>query len=459
MTRIGVDRLPVDADAIIAAGVVGLAAQVRAGRVTARDAVECYLDRIARHGAGLNAFLAVAAERARAAADALDRRRRDAVPLGPLAGVPLAIKDNLDVAGLAATAGIGALRGRTPERDAACVARLRQGDAVLLGKTNMDEAAFGATNDNPHFGRCHNPHRTGFTPGGSSGGSAAAVAAGLAAAALGSDTLGSVRIPASYCGCVGYKPTRGSIPTAGLMPLCDSLDEVGVLARSVADCAALFDAIRDPVPRAAGALPPELAGVRIGVVAGLDVVPEIAAATDQTAAALAARGCVVSRCTLEGIDLARVRRAGLLVTEAEGALQHARLLADSASEISQALRDGLGYGAAQTRERIAQARERLRETSRRLDALFGSVALLLLPTTPQTAFPFGSPVPSNQAELTALANAGGFPALSIPAGLSSAALPLGSQLVGARGSDALVLAAGEACERALGAFPPAMLRG
>jgi len=448
----------VDPDAVIEAGVVELAAQVRAGRATACDAVAVYLDRIARHGAALNAFLAVAADPARVVAEALDRPRRDGAPLGPLAGVPLAIKDNLDVAGLAATAGIGALRGRTPERDAACVARLRQADAVLLGKTNMDEAAFGAANDNPHFGRCHNPHRPDCTPGGSSGGSAAAVAAGLAAAALGSDTLGSVRIPASYCGCVGYKPTRGSVPVGGLMPLCRSLDEVGVLARSVADCAAVFDAIRDPVSRAAGALRPELAGMSVGVVGGLDVEPEIAAATDRTATALAACGCTVSRCALEGIDLARVRRAGLLVTEAEGALVHAQLLADPASGISQALRDGLGYGAAQTRERVAQAWELLRDASRRLDSLFASFALLLLPTTPQTAFPFGSPVPASQAELTVLANAGGFPAISVPAGWSSGALPLGIQLIGARGSDALVLAAGAACERALGAFPPAMLR-
>jgi aspartyl-tRNA(Asn)/glutamyl-tRNA(Gln) amidotransferase subunit A len=448
----------VDADAVIEAGVVGLAAQVGAGRTAARDALEVYLDRIARHGAALNAFLAVAADPARAAAEALDRRRRDGAPLGPLAGVPLAIKDNLDVAGLATTAGIGALRGRTPERDAACVASLRRADAVLLGKTNMDEAAFGATNDNPHFGRCHNPHRPDCTPGGSSGGSAAAVAAGLAAAALGSDTLGSVRIPAAYCGCVGYKPTRGSVPAGGLMPLCRSLDEVGVLARSVADCAAVFDAIRDRVPGAASAPPSGLTGVGIGMVAGLDVEPEIAAAADRTAAALAACGCTLNRCALEAVDLGRVRRAGLLVTEAEGARVHADLLADPKSGISQALRDGLGYGAAQTPERLAQARELLRDASRRVDSLLASFALLVLPTTPQPAFPFGSPVPANQAELTVLASAGGLPAISIPAGWSREGLPVGVQLIGARGSDALVLAAGAACERALGAFPPAMLR-
>jgi len=442
----------VRADAIVAAGVVGLAAEVRAGRVSAREALEGYLDRIARHGAALNAFLTVAADSARAAAAALDRG--SGARLGALAGVPIAIKDNLDVAGLAATGGIGAARGRIAERDAACVARLREAGAILLGKTNLDEAAFGATNDNPHFGRCRNPHRLDCTPGGSSGGSAAAVAAGLAAAALGSDTLGSVRIPASYCGCVGFKPTRGAIASAGLMPLSASLDQVGVFARSVADCAAVFDAIREP--RAGPS--PALERAKIGVVAGLDVAAEIAAASDRAAAALAASGCSPTRIALADIDLARVRRAGLLITESEGAQVHARLLADPQSGISRAMRDGLAYGAAQTLERIASARALLDETSRRLDALFASFALLVLPTTPQTAFPFGSPTPPNQAEFTVLANAGGFPALSLPAGRSTEALPIGVQIVGPRASDALVLAAAAACERALGMFPPAMLR-
>ena len=440
------------ADAIVAAGVVGLAAEVRAGRVSAREALAGYLDRIARHGAALNAFLTVAADSARAAAAALDRG--SGAPLGALAGVPIAIKDNLDVAGLAATGGIGAARGRIAERDAACVARLRAAGAILLGKTNLDEAAFGSTNDNPHFGRCRNPHRLDCTPGGSSGGSAAAVAAGLAAAALGSDTLGSVRIPASYCGCVGFKPTRDAIASAGLMPLSASLDQVGVLARSVVDCAAVFDAIREPPAGPS----PALERAKIGVVAELDVATEIAAASDRAAAALAASGCSPSRVALADIDLARVRRAGLLVTESEGARVHARLLADAQSGISRALRDGLAYGAAQPSERVANARALIDETSRRLDALFASFALLVLPTTPQTAFPFASPTPSNQAEFTVLANAGGFPALSVPAGLSTEALPIGVQIVGPRASDALVLAAGAACERALGTFPPAMLR-
>src|SRR5258707_1725531 len=230
-----------------------------------------------------------------------------------------------------------------PERDALAVARLRSAGAVPIGKTNMDEAALGATNDNPHFGRCRNPHRLEFTPGGSRGGSAAAVAAGLAAAALGSDTLGSVRIPASYCGCAGFKPTRGSIPTAGLMPLSVSLDEIGVLARSVGDCAAVFEAIREAGAGAAGS--PTRA--RVGVVIGLDVAPEIAAAVARAAAVLKASGCVVGDCDLAGIDPGRVRRAGLLIAEAEGARVHARLLSDPASGISESLREALAYGAAQ----------------------------------------------------------------------------------------------------------------
>jgi aspartyl-tRNA(Asn)/glutamyl-tRNA(Gln) amidotransferase subunit A len=281
------------------------------------------------------------------------------------------------------------------------------------------------------------------------------VAAGLAAAALGSDTLGSVRIPASYCGCAGFKPTRGSIPTAGLMPLSISLDEIGVLARSVGDCAAVFEAIRDA--GSGGSRTRSLVRARVGVVTGLDVAPEIAAAVARTAAALAASGCDVGDCDLAGIDPGRVRRAGLLIAEAEGARVHARLLSDPASEISKSLREALAYGAAQTPERIAQARAVLHEARQGLDALFASVDLLLLPTTPQTAFAFALPVPSSQADFTALANAGGMPALSLAAGLSSEGLPLGVQLVAARGADALVLEAGQACEDVLGFFPPPMI--
>ena len=440
---------------IVGAGVLGLAAAVRAGRVSSCDAVDCYLGRIARHGSELGAFLAVSDTAARDAAASLDRRRREGSPLGALAGVPFAVKDNLDVAGLPTSAGMAALRGTMPERDALAVERLRAAGAVLLGKTSMDEAAFGATNDNPHFGRCRNPHRLEFTPGGSSGGSAAAVAAGLAAAALGSDTLGSIRIPASYCGCAGFKPTRGSIPTAGLMPLSVSLDEIGVLARSVGDCAAVFEAIRDA--GSGGSRTRALVRARIGVVTGLDVAPEIAAAVARAAAALAASGCAVGERDLAGIDPGRVRRAGLLIAEAEGARVHARLLSDTASGISQGLREALAYGAAQAPERIAQARAVLDDAGQRLDALFASVDLLLLPTTPQTAFAFASPVPSNQADFTALANAGGMPALSLAAGLSSEGLPLGVQHVAARGADALVLEAGQACVAVLGFFPPPML--
>src|SRR3989442_4055196 len=186
--------------------------------MSARDAVDCYLGRIARHSSELGAFLAVSDTAARAAAASLDRRRRQGSPLGALAGVPFAVKDNLDVVDLPTSAGIGVLRGTKAERDAVAVLRLRGADAVPLGKTNMDEAAFGATNDNPHFGRCRNPHRLEFTPGGSSGGAAAAGAAGLAAAALGSRTVGSVPIPASSCCWSGFQTPPGSVPTPRLMP-------------------------------------------------------------------------------------------------------------------------------------------------------------------------------------------------------------------------------------------------
>src|SRR2546427_8166808 len=157
--------------------------------------------------------------------------------------------------GLPASAGIGVLRGPAPERDAVAVLRLRGADAVPLGKTNMDEAAFGATNDNPHFGRCRNPHCLEFTPGGSSGGSAAAVAAGLAAAGLGSDTGGSIRQPAALCGVVGFKPTYGRVSRYGLVAFASSLDQIGPLTRDVRDAALLMSVMGGHDPLDATSLP------------------------------------------------------------------------------------------------------------------------------------------------------------------------------------------------------------
>jgi aspartyl-tRNA(Asn)/glutamyl-tRNA(Gln) amidotransferase subunit A len=309
--------------------------------------------------------------------------------------IMLAVKDNIDVAGLHASAGMQAYRNRVPPKDAACVVALRQRGAVVIGKTLMDEAAFGALGDNPWFGRCHNPARHGCTAGGSSAGSAAAVAAGLCDAALGTDTLGSVRIPASYCGVVGFVPSPGIFPVGGVMPLAPSFDRVGVLAKTV-----------------------DMAGRLAGIAPG--GTPRVIEA--------------------EPLDWTGLRRAALLLVEREGAEVHAALLADPDSAISPGLRKALGFGRNADDKRLAGARETIERLSARIQAWFESADVVMLPTTPQTAFPFDAPVPDNQADFTVPASILGLPAISVPLG-KRAGLPVGMQLLARRNDDSLLLAA------------------
>jgi aspartyl-tRNA(Asn)/glutamyl-tRNA(Gln) amidotransferase subunit A len=382
----------------------------------------------------LGAFVELAAD-ALDAARASDARRRRKTTFGDLDGVPIAIKDNIDVAGMHAAAGMQPLRARRPARDAACIALLRRQGAVFPGKTLMDEAAFGALGDNPWFGRCHNPARHGCTPGGSSGGSAAAVAAGLCAAALGTDTLGSVRIPASYCGVVGYVPSGGLVDREGVMPLAPSFDRIGVLARTVADAAdvaaAMATAIRiDAAP-----------GVTLGVLRGLDsfVPGGILAAVGRAAQALGTAGHRLVDIDSAGFDWTAVRRAALLHVEIEGARALAPWLDDPAAELSASLRAALELGRRADAERVERAARHLDEARARIRAWLERAQVIVLPATPQRAFAFDAEVPANQADLAVPASLLGLPALSIPAPTGARELPVGVQLFAAHGADPLLL--------------------
>jgi aspartyl-tRNA(Asn)/glutamyl-tRNA(Gln) amidotransferase subunit A len=228
------------------------------GEATSRALSEACLARIEARDDALRAFITVEPEAALRAADASDARRRSGAPSGVLDGMPIAVKDNLAVAGRETTMGSALFRDHVPEESAAVVDRLDEQGAVRLGATNLHEFALGVTTENPHFGICRNPWDPGRTPGGSSGGSAVAVAAGMALAALGSDTSGSIRIPAAACGIVGLKPTYGRVSSFGCYPEAWSLDHVGVLTRTAADAAVLLDALSGHDPRVASslALPP-----------------------------------------------------------------------------------------------------------------------------------------------------------------------------------------------------------
>ena len=348
-------------------------------------------------------------------------------------GMPVAIKDNIAVAGMPCAAGIEAWQGRRAERDAEVVQRLRRAGVAILGKTNMHEGALGATTDNAAFGRCDNPLHPGFSPGGSSGGSAAAVADGMTRLALGTDTMGSVRIPASFCGVLGLKPTRGLLPLDGIVPLAPSLDHVGLLAASTEDLATGLGLLTG---RPAHRRP--VAGLVLGRPVQVDqpgCEPAIVAAFDAAVAFLAARGAIIRAVDIADWDPGTLRRAALLVTEVEAAACHADLLFKDG--ISPAFRAALSFGQQARPDRVALARRVLARAEAGLAGVWDHVNAVLTPTTPQTAFPHGAVVPANLADFTVLANVAGVPALSVP--WATPGRPAGIQIMAPMGAEPLLV--------------------
>jgi aspartyl-tRNA(Asn)/glutamyl-tRNA(Gln) amidotransferase subunit A len=442
------------------------AAALRQGSLSAGDLLEAYLERVGRLDAELNCFVTLDAAGARQAAAASDERRRSGHLLSPLDGIPLALKDNIDVAGLPTSNGTKLLR--LAAEDAEVARRLRQAGAVLLGKLNMHEGALGGTTDNPHFGPTHNPWRQGLTPGGSSGGSAAAVAARLTAAALGSDTMGSVRLPASYCGVSGLIVTAGLISNRGVVPLGYGLDRVGPICRSVGDLQLLlavlagFDA-RSPESlaapagwSAAAAERHDLSGLRLGRLENFATVEQETSVRSGFAAALEVAqglGAELIDLRLSDFDPARTRRAGLLLVEAEAAYALGEDLAAAPENFSDDFRAALRYGGEAPAWRLVKAQRAVAEAGAALRRLFAEVDMLVSPTTPQAAFSFTAAPPDNQAEFTAVANFAGCPALSLPSGLSAEGLPLGLHLMAPPWGEGQLLAAAGALQRGLGFEP------
>lgn len=442
------------------------------------EAVERSLAAAAESQSRTNAFLALAPERARASAAAV---RPDA----PLAGVPVAVKDNICVAGLPATAGSRALEGFVPPYTATVVERLEASGAVVVGKTNLDEFGMGSTNENSAYGPVLNPHDPGRVAGGSSGGSAAAVAAGVVPLALGSDTGGSVRLPAAFCGVVGFKPTYGALSRYGLISYASSLDQVGIVARDVGVARRAFHAMRgpdelDPTSREPGPAP---------------------ASTGRVAVLRELSGEGMSRDALEGLARARsaLAEAGLEVVEVSvAAVEYAVAAyyliatAEAASNLSRY--DGATFGArvgdpaegqaavsASTRSALfgPEVKRRVLMGSFALsagyrDAYYGravrarglvaaglaaalaGVDALLTPTAVSTAYRLGEkladPVAMYAGDVaTCLANLAGLPAVSVPAGAGDDGLPVGVQLIGARWSDDALLDLAERLSGALAA--------
>jgi aspartyl-tRNA(Asn)/glutamyl-tRNA(Gln) amidotransferase subunit A len=477
-----------------AAGARALATAVASGASSATEVCRAALDRIATVNSALNAFNLVDADRALARAAAIDRQRAAGDTLGPLAGVPIAIKDNLCVRGMRTTASSKILDTFVPPYDATVITRLEQAGAVIVGKTNCDEFAMGSSNENSAYGPVHNPWAQDRTPGGSSGGSAAAVAAGCVPMALGSDTGGSIRQPAAFCGVTGLKPTYGRVSRYGLLAFASSLDQIGPLARTVGDAALALSVLagpdtmdstssQEPVPDYLAALTGNAAGVRVGVprafvLEGVDA--GVRAAFEHALEVVQAQGA-----TLVDIDLPHAKYAipvYYLVCTAEASSNLARYDGVKYGHRSSTASEGLkalysrtrdeGFGPEVKRRimlgtyvlsagyydafylKAQQVRTLVRQDYERA---FASVDLVAMPTTPTPPFKLGEktadPLQMYLADIfTVSVNLAGLPGISIPCGFAAQAesgpLPIGLQLVGRMFDEATILRVADAYERA-----------
>lgn len=429
--------------------VARLARRLRAGELSPREAVQTYLDRIERIDGELNAYITVRAEQALAEAHALEAVGER----GPLWGVPVAVKDVIDVAGTLTTAASKILSENIATHDATAVARLRRAGAVVLGKLNTHEFAFGAMTTSPHFGPARNPWSLDRICGGSSGGSGAAAAAGLAAGTLGTDTAGSIRIPACLCGVTGLRPSSGLVSNHGVVPVSSTFDTVGPIALSAEDCALLLDAIAGTSVVVSGGLE----GMRIGVVEALfdRAEPRVAEAVRVGVATLTALGATSEPVEVPMLAEASTIKQLQMLPEATNAhLEWMRTrLADYGADVRARLLAGLFLPATAYVTGL-RARHAYRAG---IDRLFERFDMLAAPSMPVVAPLIGE----NDVELhgerlpyrLALMpynspwSLAGLPVLSVPCGFVDG-LPVGLALVGARCADETVLRAGRAFQGA-----------
>lgn len=441
------------------ADAIATATAVRSGEVTAEAVTKAALDRIAAHDGALNSFTNVLHEQALASAIEIDQKIARGENPGELAGVPFAVKNLFDVAGLVTLAG-SKINQDNPAaaQDATAVATLKQAGAVLVGALNMDEYAYGFVTENSHYGACHNPHDLSRIAGGSSGGSAAAVAGGLVPLTLGSDTNGSIRVPAALCGIFGLKPTYGRLSRAGVYLFAGSFDHIGPFARSVRDIALSFDLLQghDPQDPVCTSRPPEpcspwlnrgIEGLRLAVADDYFArggEPEVFEAVEQVAKALGAN----QRVTIP--EAHRARAAAYVITASEGSNLHLPRLKSRPQDFDPATRDRFIAGTMIPNTWYLQA-QRFRQWYRKqVQAIFQQVDLILAPTTPCPAPKIGQQtmlidgnevlIRPNLGLYTQPLSFVGLPVLSVPI-QRPGALPLGVQIIAAPYNEALILRA------------------
>lgn len=436
--------------------IAAAAIALRTGQTTAVQLVETSLQAVDRYNPWTNAFIRVDADDARAAAQALDAERAAGRDRGPLHGMPISIKDLIDVAGEPTTAASWVLKDRLPARDALPVARLREAGAVLIGKTNLHEFALGTTSEQSAFGAVKHPRDAARSPGGSSGGSAVAAATGMGLASIGTDTGGSVRIPAAACGVVGLKPSFGEIPTDGVVPLSWSLDHVGPLGRTVQDVSWLWAAMAgQPLDLVVA---PEPASVRLCRLSGYFAVlsGEVRVAFDGALNDLRLRGASIVDAPLAGAAAIAQTYVNLMLPEA--AAWHARYLDTRSADYSASVRSRLESGRSIAAVDYLKARAARHALRSAVDDLLAGCDALVLPTLPIVAPLIGAsevtvdadtnermPVRAAMLRQTQPFNLTGHPAISIP--VRTPGLPVGLQLVGPRDRTARLLAVAAAVEK------------
>jgi aspartyl-tRNA(Asn)/glutamyl-tRNA(Gln) amidotransferase subunit A len=433
-----------------------LGQRLAAREVSAVELTQHFLQRIDEHNAELNAFITVDPDYSLAQAVEADRSLAEGDRHHPLTGIPVALKDTIPTAGLRTTAGSRILNDWVPDADPPVVQRLRSCRAVVIGKANLHEFAYGGTSENEHFGPVRNPWDPSRVAGGSSGGSAAAVAAGLAAAAVGTDAAGSVRIPACQCGTVGFKPTYGRVPTAGLIPLSWSLDHVGAITRTVRDAELLLNAMsgrrRQRPDHLEASGPPSVDGLRIALphryaFDGVD--PGIADRVRHAVAVLTSLGVTVEDVGVPGLELSTATVYTIIAMEASA--YHSRWWPERVEDYGADIRRKLEAATRLSADDYVQAQRARAQIVEGLAAALEKVDAIVTPTAPltpqrvgQTEVDFGGqrrPATGGGvfSRLTAPFNLSGGPAISVPCGLTRGGMPAGLQIASAPGRDELVL--------------------